>query len=149
MQALARWWRSRDLRTRRLRLVAMTEELLAADAAGSAALARSLRARVGAQWPPQHWEPHVIELIAAQLREHPETLGWNRYVLLEYGGKRELVGAIGGFPKAEGDVETGYSTLPEFQRRGLGTGRRAGAGGTFAATEKRSQRERADHDGVG
>jgi RimJ/RimL family protein N-acetyltransferase len=32
-----------------------------------------------------------------------------------------LSGAVGGFPKPQGDAEIGYSTLPGFQRKGYGT----------------------------
>jgi RimJ/RimL family protein N-acetyltransferase len=42
-------------------------------------------------------------------------------VLLADGGQRVLIGAVGGFPKPEGDVEIGYSTLSSFQRKGYGT----------------------------
>jgi len=31
------------------------------------------------------------------------------------------VGCVGGFPRGDGVVEIGYSTLPAFQRKGYGT----------------------------
>lgn len=123
-----RWFASRngdDLKTQRLRLVTITPALLAADKAGIGSLATAVGAEVTAEWPPEHWEPHVYEFIEKQYVEEPRTRGWNRYVLLPKGGlwakSYTLIGAVGGFPKAEGDVEIGYSTLPAYQRKGYGT----------------------------
>ena len=114
-----------DLKTQRLRLVSITPAMLAADKAGSSALAKALGAAVTAEWPPEHWEPHVYEFIEKQYVEEPRTRGWNRYVLLpkESGWAKgyTLIGAVGGFPKAEGDVEIGYSTVPRYQRMGYGS----------------------------
>lgn len=113
------------LKAGRLRLVAMTPAMLIAEDGGNFnVLAQILRAKLTAEWPPADWEPHVCRLILTQYEEMPETLGWHRYVLLDdgLGRGRTLVGAVGGFPKAGGDVEIGYSTLPEFQRRGYATG---------------------------
>jgi [ribosomal protein S5]-alanine N-acetyltransferase len=108
-----------DLKTARLRLIAITPAMLAAEKLADGSLAKLLRARLTAEWPPEHWEPHVFDFILKQFEDEPETLGWHRYVVLPNG--RTLIGAVGGFPKPEGDVEIGYSTLPEFQRLGYGT----------------------------
>jgi ribosomal-protein-alanine N-acetyltransferase len=116
--------RATDLKTGRLRLVAITPEMLAAEHNSDAiALAWLLRAKLTHEWPPVDWEPHVYRMIQKQYDEWPDSFGWHRYVLLEggLGRAKTLVGAIGGFPRAEGDVEIGYSTLPAFQRRGYGT----------------------------
>jgi RimJ/RimL family protein N-acetyltransferase len=114
-----------DLKTQRLRLVAITPAMLKADEAADGTLAGMLGAVVTPEWPPEHWEPHVYRFIEKQYLEDPRTRGWNRYVLLpnERGAllRYTLIGAVGGFPKAEGDVEIGYSTLPSFQRKGYGT----------------------------
>lgn len=114
-----------DLKTQRLRLVAITPAMLKADEAADGSLSRMLGAEVTAEWPPEHWEPHVHRFIEKQYLEEPRTRGWNRYVLLpnERGATLPytLIGAVGGFPKLEGDVEIGYSTLPSFQRKGYGT----------------------------
>ena len=113
-----------DLKTGRLLLVAITSGMLIAEQDFHVAeLARLLKSRVTAEWPPEHWEPHVYRFILKQYEERPDTFGWHRYVLLtdRLGRRRTLVGALGAFPKAEGDVEIGYSTLPEYQRRGYGT----------------------------
>jgi ribosomal-protein-alanine N-acetyltransferase len=92
-----------ELKAGNLRLVAITTEMLSAEHSND-------------------WEPHVYRIIEKQYDEWPGSFGWHRYVVLEGGwGARTLVGAIGGFPKAEGDVEIGYSTLPAFQRRGYAT----------------------------
>jgi [ribosomal protein S5]-alanine N-acetyltransferase len=114
-----------DLKTQRLWLVAITPAMLKADEAADGSLAEILSAEVTAEWPPEHWEPHVYHFIEKQYEDEPRTRGWHRYVLLPNarGAKRPytLIGAVGGFPKLEGDVEIGYSTLPGYQRRGYGT----------------------------
>ncbi|HTV08758.1 MAG TPA: GNAT family N-acetyltransferase [Candidatus Aquilonibacter sp.] len=114
-----------DLKTARLRLVAITPAMLKADEAADGSLGRLLRAEVPADWPPEHWEPHVYQFIEKQYVDEPRTRGWNRYVLLpnEPGAAQPytLIGAVGGFPKLEGDVEIGYSTLLSYQRKGYGT----------------------------
>jgi RimJ/RimL family protein N-acetyltransferase len=114
-----------DLKTQRLRLVAITPAMLNADQAADGSLGKLLDAEVTPEWPPEHWEPHVYQFIAKQYEEEPQTRGWNRYVLLRNGAggatRCTLVGAVGGFPKLEGDVEIGYSTVPSYQRRGYGT----------------------------
>jgi [ribosomal protein S5]-alanine N-acetyltransferase len=113
-----------DLKTPRLRLVAITPTMLAADAAADGSLGTLLSAEVTAEWPPEHWEPHVLHFIAKQYEEEPRSRGWHRYVLLPNSERTPgytLIGAVGGFPKLEGDVEIGYSTLPAYQRKGYGT----------------------------
>jgi [ribosomal protein S5]-alanine N-acetyltransferase len=120
----ARAPRAADLKIGRLRLVAITPEMLAAEHESDAAvLARLLKAKLTHEWPPVDWEPHVYRIISKQYDEWPHSFGWHRYVLLEggLGRPRTLVGAIGGFPRTQGDVEIGYSTLPQFQRRGYAT----------------------------
>ncbi|WP_216845365.1 GNAT family N-acetyltransferase [Granulicella sp. S156] len=115
-----------DLKVGRLRLVPITPAMLAAEEAHDpefCVLGRLLAARVTQEWPPVHWEPHVFRFILRQFEERPDTVGWHRYVLLcdARGNGKTLIGCVGGFPRPEGDVEIGYSTLPEFQRRGYAT----------------------------
>ena len=114
-----------DLKTVRLRLVAITPAMLKADEAADGSFAEILSADVAPDWPPEHWEPHVYRFIEKQYMEEPRARGWNRYMLLpnERGAARPftLIGAVGGFPKLEGDVEIGYSTVTSYQRRGYGT----------------------------
>jgi RimJ/RimL family protein N-acetyltransferase len=106
----------------RLRLVAITPAMLLAEETDQRALPGLLGVEVPSQWPPEHWEPHVLQFILKQVNEDPRTLGWNRYILLEAeSGPPVLIGAVGGFGKPGADVEIGYSTLPSFQRRGYGT----------------------------
>jgi [ribosomal protein S5]-alanine N-acetyltransferase len=111
------------LKVGRLRLLAITAKMLAAEQASDlGALGELLGAKLTHEWPPEHWEPHVFRMILKQYDDQPETVGWHRYVLLtDWLGRRTLVGAVGGFPKGNGDVEIGYSTLPAFQRRGYAT----------------------------
>ena len=111
----------RDLMTQRLRLVAITPAMLKADEAADGSLGRILSAEVTAEWPPEHWEPHVYHFIEKQYEDEPRTRGWHRYVLLPKGRSWVLIGAVGAFPKLEGDAEIGYSTIPSYQRKGYGT----------------------------
>ncbi|HEY4008580.1 MAG TPA: GNAT family N-acetyltransferase [Acidobacteriaceae bacterium] len=125
MIGLLRRQRIQDLKTARLRLVGITPAMLKADEAADGSLADILSAEVTAEWPPEHWEPHVYHFIQKQYEDDPKTRGWHRYVLLPNarGAARRhtLIGAVGAFPKLEGDAEIGYSTLPSFQRKGYGT----------------------------
>ncbi len=116
--------RAAELKAGHLRLVAITPEMLLAEQEADAArLGNLLRARLTDEWPPVEWEPYLHKMIQKQYDELPETFGWHRYIVLDggLGRSRTLVGAIGGFPRANGDVEIGYSTLPAFQRRGYAT----------------------------
>ncbi len=117
------WTDDSTLKTERLRLVAITPEMMAAEESNLTTLAPLIGARLPQEWPPQHWEPHVLQFISSQLTEREETMGWHRYVLLpdSYGCGKTLIGCVGGFPKLDGDVEIGYSTLPGFQRQGFAT----------------------------
>ena len=112
---------SADLKTARLRLVAITPAMLKAEEAGDGSFAKILGAEVTAEWPPEHWEPHVYHFIQKQYEDEPRTRGWHRYVLLPKGRGWVLIGAVGAFPKLEGDAEIGYSTVPSYQRQGYGT----------------------------
>ena len=106
--------------TSRLRLVPMTVALLESEAQDTWQLGEALGGRVAADWPPEHWDSAVRAHIVAQLTAKPETIGWHRYILLA-GEPALLVGCLGAFPCASGDVELGYSVVESYQRRGLAT----------------------------
>lgn len=121
-----------DLHCGALRLVAITPAMLAAEQRPSlGSFGRLLRAHITPEWPPLEWEPAVGLTILSQYELWPESFGWHRYVVLQeptFAGlagftltRRTLIGAVGGFPRAHGDVELGYSTLPAYQRRGFAT----------------------------
>ena len=104
-------------------MVAITPAMLDAERKADGSLAGLLRAKLTMEWPPEHWEPHVLNFIQKQVEEDARTAGWNRYVLLQrgFGRSNTLIGSVGGFAKPAGEVEIGYSTLPAYQRRGLAT----------------------------
>lgn len=110
-----------DLKTARLRLVAVTPEMLDAESKDIGLLASMLRAEAPGEWPPADWEPYLLATIRAQLAMSPASIGWHRYSLLVQGHNQTLIGCLGAFPKLGGEVELGYSTLPSFQRKGFGS----------------------------
>jgi RimJ/RimL family protein N-acetyltransferase len=124
----------KDIRTPRLDLIAITPALLQCEMEGGA----DFRARFGLlagaeisqQWPPQDWEPHVLDFVLRQITAQPETVGWTRFVALrdDASGVRTLIGTVGAIaPGTEmahatpGEIEVGYGILPAFQRRGFAT----------------------------
>ncbi len=111
------------MKTKRLRMVAITVPMLEAERRGDGSLAGLLGAKLTREWPPEHWEPHVLDFIQKQIEEDARMAGWNRYVLLEgwFWEEKTLIGSVGGFAKPRGEVEIGYSTLPAFQRKGYAT----------------------------
>ena len=111
--------------TPRLDLAAITPESLRSERAADGRLAEILSCRVTSEWPPVDWEPHVLDLILSAFAEHPEEIGWHRYILLhgEGEGRPTLIGSLGAFhwPTRPAEVEFGYSILPEFRLRGYAT----------------------------
>lgn len=106
-----------DLLTQRLRLVAITPNLLRIE---TPSLSRLLSAEIPPNWPPEHWEPHVFDFLERHFCESPHAIGWNRYVVVRSPVPR-LIGTVGGFPKSGTEAEVGYSILPLWQRQGLAT----------------------------
>ena len=128
-----------DIRTPRLDLIAITLPLLRCEIVGGADFAASFGPLAGAeippQWPPQDWEPHVLDFVLHQLTAQPETLGWTRFVALRNPetGTRTLIGTVGAIPpgtamahSAPGEIEVGYGILPASQCRGFATEALAG-----------------------
>lgn len=112
--------------TRRLDLIAGTAEIFGGEVNDRALLERVLQACVPESWPPEHYEPHVLEWCATVLAENAAAAGWTLwYIVLREtaSGGRTVIGTIGckGVPDAEGTAEIGYSVLPEFQRAGYAT----------------------------
>ncbi|WP_260736709.1 GNAT family N-acetyltransferase [Tunturiibacter lichenicola] len=112
-----------DIVTSRLSLITTTPEMLRSEQAGEGRLSELIRCVVPPNWPHENWEPHVYDFLLKQLEEHPEQLGWNRYVgLVSPDGSRTLIGSLGGFTKDDSsEAEIGYGFLPEFQGQGFAT----------------------------
>lgn len=121
-----------DILTPRLRLAAITPDLLRLENSG---LARHLDVEVPDLWPPEHWEPHVYDFIERQCLDTPHAIGWNRYVVLR-SPLPVLVGTLGGFPRTSTETEVGYSILSPWQGQGVATeGLRAMINEIFRTTE--------------
>lgn len=110
--------------TRRLRLVPSTVELARAEMNDRDEFARQLGAHVTGNWPPESAAdalPYFLEL----LETNPTWVGWLGWYAIwkAEGGEDTLVGCGGFFgpPDGAGEIETGYSVLPQFHRRGIAT----------------------------
>ena len=106
-----------EIRTLRLRLVAITPALLRVD---DSALGKQMGVAVPALWPPEHWEPHVFDFLEALYARAPYAIAWTRYVVTR-AEPATLIGTLGGFPRTETEAEVGYGILPPWQRQGLAT----------------------------
>jgi len=109
--------------TDRLRLVAGTKALAAAEIGDRSKFERLLAASVPETWPPNDLRD-VLNYVNSLYKEHPEWESWlTWYAVLIENDYPILCGSIGfkGPPNDRGMVEIGYSVLPEFQRRGLAT----------------------------
>jgi RimJ/RimL family protein N-acetyltransferase len=109
--------------TSRLRLVAGTAALAAAEIEDRTELAKLLGALVPETWPPDNLRD-VLGYFYGLYREHQEWEGWLTWYALRIDvDYPTLCGGTGfkGPPDKRGMVEIGYSVLPEFQRQGLAT----------------------------
>lgn len=111
------------LTTERLTLIPATVPLARAELADRGEFARLLNATVPDNWPPETLAD-ALPLFLGWLEAAPDAVGWfGWYALLRGdGGPPVLVGG-GGFlgPPTDGVVQTGYSVLPQFQKRGFAT----------------------------
>lgn len=115
------------LETRRMILVAATEEMAAAELRDRASFARLLGARVPAAWPPPLNDETSMQYLHRVLLANPDAVGWAHWYWLlrtETADGVPLAIGNGGFtgpPGDDGAVEVGYSVLEAFHGRGLAT----------------------------
>ena len=113
-----------DICTKRLDLIAVTPVCALSEQVGDGRLDEFTRAKMPATWPPEHWESHVFDWLLRRFGEHPDEMGWHRYVALRgTDGGRTLIGTVGAHRSATepGDCEIGYGLLQEFQGFGYAT----------------------------
>jgi len=109
--------------TDRLRLVAGTKALAAAEIEDRVEFAKLLGALVPETWPPDNLRD-VLGYFYGLYREHPEWQEWLTWYAIRIDDDCPILcGSIGfkGPPDKRGIVEIGFSVLPEFQGQGLAT----------------------------
>lgn len=110
--------------TSRLKLMAITPSLLRSEQVEDGRLGELMGCAVPANWLPEHWEPHVHEVLLRQYEHCPEHVSWQRYVgLLRPGEMPLLIGTVGAFWRAEtrAECEMGWSIVPPYEGRGFAT----------------------------
>jgi RimJ/RimL family protein N-acetyltransferase len=115
------------IRTARLDLVAAALTHVEAELESADRLAALLGARVPASWPPGEYDRGAQEYFRERLEEGGEAvvgwLGWYA-VRRETGGEPALLVGAGGYlgpPGPDGEVEMGYSLVPEARGSGYAT----------------------------
>jgi [ribosomal protein S5]-alanine N-acetyltransferase len=113
----------RSIETPRLRLVAGTALLHAAELEHAAALAPLLGAEVPDEWPPadSEYDRDAIGFFLKQLTETPDVVGWHSFYVVTREAPARLVANAGYFgpPDETGSVEIGYSVVADVRRRGF------------------------------
>lgn len=113
-----------DILTPRLALIAITPEAVLSEQAGDNRLGQIIRCTIPSCWPHADWEPHVFDFFLRQFAEHPDQLGWPRYIALPNpDGTRTLIGTVGAFSKTNPPTicEIGYGILPPWEGQGFAT----------------------------
>ena len=110
------------LKTDRLLLIPAEIRHLEAEVERTASLSAILGVEVPDNWPPEILRD-ALPYFLKQLREQPSSVGWNGWYWIRRATANEPAVLIGdgGFvapPDDDGEVEIGYSVLPQFQ--GLG-----------------------------
>ena len=112
-----------SIKTERLTLVPATASQLIADLEGPASLARALGIVVPAAWPPNLFDADAIRFMLPLVASAPDAARWGfHYVILRRDRLPGIAIGAGGFkgpPTNDGEVEIGYSILPEFQGQGF------------------------------
>ncbi len=106
--------------TPRLDLVAATVGHAEAELRGDGSLATLLGCAVPPSWPPGEYDRAAIEFLRLRMTQGGAACaGWYTWYAIER-GTRTLVAAGGYFgPPVDGEVEIGYSVVPEARGRGV------------------------------
>ena len=114
-----------EVRTERLRLVALGAVLAHLQLHDRDAFFTALGARREAAWPPELRSHFSMDRSLDALTAAPGEAGWHGWVFLMpvQGGPDRAVGAGGfhGAPGADGAIEISYAMLPSFREQGLAT----------------------------
>jgi RimJ/RimL family protein N-acetyltransferase len=118
---------SYPIQTARLELIAATLNHVRMELEAPERLATLLGATVPPDWPPGEYDASAMEFFRGRLEQGgPAVVGWyGWYAIRKADGERPatLVGSAGylGPPDDQGQVEVGYSILPEWQAQGFAT----------------------------
>lgn len=110
------------LHTPNLTLIPATAALAHAEIHDRESFAASLHAEVPGNWPPET-VADALPWFLTQLTDNPALSGWLTWYAIFMGGVCPVLAASIGFfgPPHLGEVEIGYSVLPQFQGRGCAT----------------------------
>jgi ribosomal-protein-alanine N-acetyltransferase len=112
------------IETTRLKLIPAALCHVRAEMHNRALFAELLQAKVPANWPPDS-AADALPLFLGWLEAAPEQVGWFGWYALLADPADELPTLVGGGgflgPPTDGEIQIGYSMLPQFQRRGIAT----------------------------
>jgi [ribosomal protein S5]-alanine N-acetyltransferase len=110
--------------TTRLKLVPASLAHVRAEIDDREHFARMLGAAVPENWPPES-AADALPLFLSWLEAAPDKAGWFGWYALLLDSEAALPTLVGGGgflgPPAQGEVQIGYSMLPQFQQRGIAT----------------------------
>lgn len=109
------------LKTPHLSLCRVTRELALADLEDRPRFSRLLEAEIAPSWPPEFYDDAARRWMLHAASDRADSYAY--YVLLARASQGPLLIGTAGFkgPPVGGSTEIGYSIVPEWQGRGLGT----------------------------
>lgn len=115
-----------EVRTPRLRLVALDAELARLQVEDRPVFFKRLGAQVEAAWPPVPGQEDTLVELSKTLSAHPEQAGWRGWVfMMDWApGEPDRAVGTGGFfgpPDETGEIEIAYAMCPSFREQGLAT----------------------------
>ncbi len=110
------------IRSKRLKLISGTQDLINRDVDGGGRLAEALAVHIPGEWPPDLFGSGAMRFALQQL-DDPAEQGWSFWYLVTGKEPCVLIGICGfkGRPDEAGSVEIGYSVLASFQEQGFAT----------------------------
>ena len=122
-------------------LIATAFDHLEAEDISAEALCAVLNISPPPSWPPENNGPETRAWLRDLMKADAESMGWlGYYVITTRDGRQMLAGTAGFKGRADenGQVEIGYSIIPELHRQGIATAAiRLLTGHAFASPEVR------------